>query len=583
MRKRGIDYYLIPSDDFHASEYVADYFKCRTYMSGFTGSAGTLVVGLSEVGLWTDGRYFLQAEQELCGSGIELFRMGMDNVPSVRGFLKKRLFEGGKLGFDARVVSKKWVEEFVAEAGITKEQLCTEEDLVGLIWEDRPGLRSSTVMEFAETYAGKSRDEKLQEIREEMKKRGATHHLLTSLDDIAWLLNIRGADVEYTPVVRSFLLIMPEGAELFADLQAFPKEVRASLFASGIEIKEYMDAYLAVAELSKEAVLMWDEDVISYRFYEALPEGVQVIACENPTLMAKACKNPVEVENMRKAHLKDGVAMCKFLCWLDHSIGKEEISEISAASRLEEFRNQQENYRGQSFAPIIGYAEHGAIIHYSATAQSNALLKPEGFVLMDTGGQYLEGTTDITRTVSLGPVTARQKEHYTAVLKGNLAIAMAVFQKGTTGVNLDYLARRSLWERGLDYRHGTGHGVGFFLGVHEGPNAIRMRALPGKSPTPFEEGMITSDEPGVYLPGEYGIRLENLIVCMKSYESEYGEFLKHEYLTLVPFDLRAVEASMLSSEEKDFLNRYHERVRKEILPYLEKEEQEWLYKATEEL
>lgn len=587
MRERGIDQYVIPSDDYHSSEYVHEYFKCREYMSGFTGSAGTLIVSKDGAGLWTDGRYFLQAEEQLKGSGIVLYRSGEKGVPTIKEYLTDALADGGVLGFDGRVITKSFVDRLFASLDERKRgasdsvTLHYDEDLVGKVWKDRPALAAEPAYELDVCYTGESRADKLARVRAELAKREADCLILTSLDDIAWLLNIRGGDVAYNPVVRSYLLLEKAGGILYVDQKACPPELIASLKNDNIVIKDYHAIYDDVRALDDGAVVQWDEQVVNYALIQKLNPGCTVNPHENPTLLFKACKNPTEVENMRKAHIKDGVALCKFLCWLDKAVPEGNVTELSAAEKLEEFRCEQENYRGQSFEPIIGYGAHGAIIHYSATEESSVTLKPEGFVLMDTGGQYLEGTTDVTRTVALGELTDEQKKHFTAVLKGNLNLASAVFMEGTTGLNLDFLARKALWEMGLDYRHGTGHGVGYFLNVHEGPNGFRLKAVTGReTKTPFVEGMITSDEPGVYFDGQYGIRLENLIVCCKDRMTEYGQLMRHEYLTMAPFDLRAVEPSMLTEEEKTALNAYHKKIYDTISPMLNKEEQEWLAQAT---
>lgn len=586
MRERGIDYYVIPSNDFHSSEYVHAYFKCREYMSGFTGSAGTLVVSQTCAGLWTDGRYFLQAQAQLSGSGITLYKSGEKGVPTVTEYLSDGLKNGGTVGFDGRVITKSFVDRLFSkleEKGLDDPEKVTlhyEEDLVGQVWTDRPTLNAQPAQELDLCYAGESRADKLARIREALAKQKADYFLLTSLDDIAWLLNIRGDDVAYNPVVRSYLLLDQEQCVLYAEKSAFSEELAAGLKNDSVVIKGYDAIFEDVQRLPEKKTVLWDEEVVNYTLIRKLNPACKALSHKNLTLLPKAVKNPVEVEGMRKAHIRDGAALCKFLCWLEKAVPAGEVTELSAADKLEEFRCQQENYRGQSFEPIIGYGGHGAIIHYSATKESNSVLKPENFVLMDTGGQYLEGTTDVTRTVALGPVTDEQKKHYTAVLKGNLSLAAARFLEGTTGLNLDLLARRALWAMGLDYRHGTGHGVGCYLNVHEGPNAFRMKpSADGGEGTPFVEGMITSDEPGVYLEGRYGIRLENLIVCCKDEATPYGQFLHHEILTMVPFDLRAIDVTMLEKEECDYLNAYHRQVYENVSPYLNEEEKAWLAQA----
>lgn len=601
MKERGMDYFLIPSDDFHGSEYVHDYFKCREYMSGFSGSAGTLVVGVEAAGLWTDGRYFLQAEEQLAGSGITLYKMGQPGVPTVIEFLSEGLKDGGTLGFDGRVVSKSFADrlkEKIREKyprALMKICFAYGEDLVDLVWADRPALTAEPVMELALCYAGVGRADKLSLIREKMWEKQGDYFLLTSLDDIAWLLNIRGGDVAYNPVVRAYFMVSAttdEGTEmsaqpmayLYAEESAFPATLREGLQKDGVQIKPYAQIYDDVANLPDECKLLWDEKVINYTLYRSCNSQVEMVTCENLTQFPKAVKNSTEIENIRKAHVKDGVAVTRFLYWMDQAVSRGGVTELSAAEKLENFRQEQEHYFGQSFAPIVGYGAHGAIVHYSATDESNVELRPDNFVLIDTGGQYLEGTTDITRTIALGEPTAEQKQHYTAVLKGNLNLSAMKFPYECTGLNLDAIARKPLWDLGLDYNHGTGHGVGYFLNVHEGPNAFRQRAVTGReNDTHFEEGMVTSDEPGVYLEGKYGIRLENLILSRKAEKHGSQQFMCFEVLTLVPFDLRAVDVSMLTEPERLYLNAYHKRVFDTISPYLNEAETAWLANATREI
>lgn len=586
MKERKMDYYLVPSDDFHASEYVGEYFKCREWLSGFTGSAGTLVIGQEMAGLWTDGRYFLQAQEQLEGSGITLYKMGQKDVPDVTGFLADALKEGGMLGFDGRVVSKAFTDKLKerirknSPQALMKIVFAYEEDLIDLIWNDRPPLSCSPVTELSVFYAGQERAQKLSKVREHLTQKKAAYFALTSLDDIAWLLNIRGGDVAYNPVVRAYFLMGQKDAFLYAEESAFPEELKKRLADDGVLLKPYDQIYGDLRELADDAVLLWDEKTINYALFRCCNQQVKTVSAENPTLLLKAVKNPTEVENIRVAHLKDAVAVTRFLYWLKQAVPKGGVTEISAADKLEEFRSLQENYRGQSFAPIVGYAEHGAIVHYSATPESDVELKPENFVLIDTGGQYLEGTTDITRTVALGTLTEEQKRHYTAVLQGNLNLAATKFPAEYTGLNLDGIARRPIWQQGLDYNHGTGHGVGYYLNVHEGPNGIRSRAAGNMSSQRFEEGMVTSDEPGVYLEGRYGIRLENLILTKKAEEMNGIQFLCFEPLTVVPFDLNAVEPSMLSEAEKQELNAYHQKVFEMVSPYLDEEEIAWLRQET---
>lgn len=581
MKEKGMDAYLIPTDDFHASEYVGDHFKCRQYMTGFTGSAGTAVVMQDMAGLWTDGRYFIQAAAQLEGSTVELFKMGEPDVPTVHEFLEKNMPQGGCLGFDGRTVSAQEAEELEKKLSAKNASVKCEEDLVGMVWEDRPALSAEPVKELSVKWCGKSRADKCREIRKEMEKKGADAFILTTLDDIAWLLNIRGGDVPCNPVVLSYLAMTQDAIILFANETAFPSDVKEALVSDGVELRPYDDVYAYAASIpSGNSVLMCKAKANS-RLVAGLAQGVKLIDEENLTLLPKAVKNPTEVENERIAHIKDGVAVTKFIYWLKKNVGKIPMTEISAAEYLNGLRAQQENFMGNSFDPIISYGEHAAMNHYSATPETDVAIEPHGFLLADTGGQYLEGTTDVTRTIAMGPVSDEQKMYFTAVLRGTLSLAAAKFRYGCRGVNLDYLARGPLWELGRDFNHGTGHGVGYYLNVHEAPNGIRWRIVPERNDSAvLEEGMITSDEPGYYVEGEYGIRHENLIVCKKAEKTEFGQFMCFEHLTMAPFDLDAVVPEQMSERERGLLNAYHKEVYEKISPYLEEEEKEWLKEAT---
>ncbi|MBQ9119855.1 MAG: aminopeptidase P family protein [Lachnospiraceae bacterium] len=584
MKREGMAAYMILTEDFHGSEYVGAYFKCRKFMSGFTGSAGTLVVCEDMAGLWTDGRYFLQAEEQLAGSTITLYKSGEEGVPTIREFLKEKLPQGAVLGFDGRAVNTKMahlLEKTLAEKEV---RFAFEKDLVGEIWENRPALSAEPVMLLTEKYTGKSRADKLALLREKLAEKKGDYFVLSSLDDIAWLLNIRGNDVICNPVVLSYLAMTADETVLFINEKTMSEEVKAALAADGVVFKPYNDIYAYMKQIPAGKTVVLDEGKTNYAVISSVGAEVKVQNETNLTLLPKAIKNETEVENERQAHIKDGVAVTKLMYWLKHNVGKQEITELSVADKLEEFHQEQENYMGPSFEPIIGYAEHGAIIHYSATEESSVALKPEGLVLMDTGGQYLEGTTDITRTVALGPVTEEEKKCFTLVLRGNLNLGAAKFKYGCCGANLDYLARFPMWEEGLDYNHGTGHGVGYFLNVHEGPNNFGWKVTDGgRNQTVFEEGMITSNEPGLYFEGKFGIRLENMIVCKKAEKTEYGQFMCFETLTMVPFDLDVVDAALLSVREKQLLNNYHKQVYETIAPRLTAEEAAWLKEATREI
>ena len=591
MQAEEIDAWLIMTDDFHGSEYVGDYFKCREYISGFTGSAGMLLVLKDHAGLWTDGRYFLQAKEQLEGSGITLYRSGQPGVPSLENVLQERLSAGETLGFDGCCVMAGYarrLREQLEEKGIT---VVSGFDLVGDVWEDRPPLSREPVWILPEEYAGMGAGEKIAEVRRVLKQKKADWFLLASLEDICWLLNVRGNDVECTPVVLSYLLMSQEEVRWYVQTEALSPEVWDYLAQTGICLREYGEIYADVERLPAGSRLLYDENHVNDALISRIPPEVEAEDGENPTLLLKAIKNPVEVSNERAAHIKDGVAVTRFLFWLKKQRKEEEtgkwqtpVTELGAAAKLETFRREQDGYLGPSFYPILAYGEHGAIVHYAADEDSDIPLRPEGFLLADTGGHYKEGTTDITRTIALGPLTREQKEMYTLVLKGHIRLADAVFLKGAAGMSLDVLARTPLWERGLDYNHGTGHGVGYLLSVHEGPNSFRYRpAATRGNDCVLEEGMITSDEPGIYLEGRFGIRLENLLVCARKRENTFGVFLGFEPLTMVPFDREAILGEMLSEKERNWLNTYHRKVFETLSPYLEEEERRWLREETAEI
>lgn len=583
MKEKKIDAYLVATDDFHGSEYVGDYFKCRKYITGFTGSAGTAIITQDMAGLWTDGRYFIQAADQLRDTTIELFKSGEPGVPTVHQFLNDKLEEGMCLGFDGRTVSAREAEELqelLQEKHIT---FSVNDDLIGEIWEDRPVLSCEPVMELDVRWTGKSRADKIAEIREQMKAKEADTFILTSLDDIAWLLNIRGNDIHCCPVVLSYLVMMENELRLYANAAAFSEEIRSNLEADGVKIYPYDDVYSYVQTISSDKKVLLSRANVNSRLVSNIPSEVTILDEPNLTLLPKAVKNKTEMENERIAHIKDGIAVTKFIHWLKKNVTRTTITELSAAEKLYQFRSEQEHFLGDSFDPIIAYGTHAAIVHYSATEATDIPLAARGMVLADTGGHYLEGTTDITRTIVLGPVTAKEKKFFTAVLRGNLNLAAAKFKYGCTGLNLDYLARGPLWELGEDYNHGTGHGVGYLLNVHEGPNSFRWKNLPGNPAPVLEEGMITSDEPGYYLENEFGIRHENLVLCKKAEKTSFGQFMCFEPLTMVPFDLEGINPEEMTERERKLLNDYHQKVYTTISPYLDEEEKEWLKQATREI
>lgn len=583
MKEKKIDAYLVPTDDFHGSEYVGDYFKCRKYITGFTGSAGTAIITQDMAGLWTDGRYFIQAADQLRDTTIELFKSGEPGVPTVHQFLNDKLQEGMCLGFDGRTVSAREAEELQELLQKKHITFSVNDDLIGEIWEDRPVLSCEPVMELDIRWTGKSRADKIAEIREQMKAKEADTFILTSLDDIAWLLNIRGNDIHCCPVVLSYLVMMENELRLYANAAAFSEEIRSNLEADGVKIYPYDDVYSYVQTISSDKKVLLSRANVNSRLVSNIPSEVTILDEPNLTLLPKAVKNKTEMENERIAHIKDGIAVTKFIYWLKKNVTRTTITELSAAEKLYQFRSEQEHFLGDSFDPIIAYGTHAAIVHYSATEATDIPLEARGMVLADTGGHYLEGTTDITRTIVLGPVTAKEKKFFTAVLRGNLNLAAAKFKYGCTGLNLDYLARGPLWELGEDYNHGTGHGVGYLLNVHEGPNSFRWKNLPGNPAPVLEEGMITSDEPGYYLENEFGIRHENLVLCKKAEKTSFGQFMCFEPLTMVPFDLEGINPEEMTERERKLLNDYHQKVYTTISPYLDEEEKEWLKQATREI
>ena len=600
MKEAGVHCMVIPTSDYHNSEYVSDFFMARKYFSGFTGSAGTLVVTPDEAALFTDGRYFIQAAKELKDSGITLMKMGEPEVPTMTEYVDQKLQQGWTLCFDGRVLTSSKgseLEEIVRKHG---GQLRFDLDLCDAAWENRPALIHHPVWVLSEEYAGESVEEKLTRVREEMKKEEAGLHVLTSLDDIAWLYNIRSNDVECCPVVLAYTMVTKDRALLFAEEGFAAGEdtsARERMEKAGVEIYPYdrfyemLGSVAAQATKEEKASGIWiDESQVNFRVLKELQKicaeegaqaGTKLLNKENPTTLMKSIKNETELKHTRRAHIKDAVAVTKFMYWLKKNIGSIPMDEVSVAEKIDGLRAQQDGFIELSFPTISAYGTNGAIIHYGPQKETCAVLKPEGMLMVDSGGHYIDGTTDITRTFILGPVTSEMKKHYTLVLRAMLSMRATRFLHGCTGANLDIRAREVLWEHGLDYKHGTGHGVGNILNVHEGPQSFRWKLLPdaGK-PAVFEEGMITSDEPGIYLENQYGIRIENEILCRKGEENEYGQFMYFEDLTFVPIDLDGVELSQMSELDKERLNEYHAAVFEKLEPYFEGEELTWLRHVT---
>ncbi|MDD6678310.1 MAG: aminopeptidase P family protein [Firmicutes bacterium] len=583
MERRGISLYVIPTADFHESEYVGEHFKTRKYITGFTGSAGTAVVTMTEAGLWTDGRYFVQAEKQLRGSTVTLYKMGEEGVPTVDSFIRDRLARGGCIGFDGRVVNALWGDRLAKIAAEKEGTLYTSEDLVDRFWSDRPQLPHTQAFLLEEKYSGMSVKEKLRAVREAMAAQGAGTHILTSLYDIAWLLNLRGRDISHVPVILSYLVLTGEKCIWFVQDAALTGQVREYLQANGIQTAEYDAIYDYVPTIPEGETVLLARGKTNYRIVSSLKPGVKVVDAANPSEKMKAVKNEVEVANTILAHVKDGVAFTKFMYWLKTNIGKIPMTEISASDYLENCRKAQEHFLELSFDTISAYGPNAAMMHYSATPESNAELKPQGFLLVDSGGHYLEGSTDITRTMALGPISPEMREHFTAVCRSNLNLANAKFLAGCVGPNLDILARGPLWDLGIDYKCGTGHGVGYILNVHEGPNNFAWQLNGPRGVAALEPGMITTDEPGVYREGLYGIRTENELVCRKAEKNEYGQFLCFENITYAPIDLDAIDPDQMTFREKKMLNDYHKLVYRTLSPYMTEEENTWLAQYTREI
>lgn len=581
MKEKNIDIYIIPSADNHQSEYVGEHFKSRAFITGFSGSAGTAVITQRDAGLWTDGRYFIQAEKELSGSGFTLYKMGNPNVPTIEEYIDNALTPSSTLGFDGRVISmaegKRYAEKYASKNIRIEDGF----DLVDLIWSNRPTMSEYPVFILEEKYSGESTESKLNRIRGYMKEIGATAHLLITLDDIAWLLNFRGRDIMYSPMVLSYVIVMMDCVHLFINNKKLSDDIKMVFAKNNIILHPYNDVYSFVKTMSLNEIILLDPDRLNYALYHSIPSEIKIIEAMNPSILFKAMKNEIEITNIKNAHVKDAVAHTKFLYWLKTRIGKETITELSASDKLESLRAQQDGFLWPSFAPISAYGPHAAMCHYSSSVETNCELKEGNFYLTDTGGNYMEGSTDITRTIALGEVSRKLKIHFTNVLRGNLALSKAKFLYGCTGQNLDILARQYLWEMNLDFKHGTGHGIGYLLSIHEDP--CRIRWQPGIEEPTLEKGMILSDEPGIYIEGSHGIRLENELLVREGIKNEYGQFMEFEVITYVPFDLDAIEPTLMRDDEKMQLNAYHRTVYEVVSPYLNEKERAWLKVYTREI
>jgi len=575
FRPNNIKAFIIPSTDPHLSEYVAPYWMSREWISGFTGSAGTAVILMDKAGLWTDSRYFLQAEKELEGSGITLYKEMLPETPSITKFLCQNLKPGESVSIDGKMFSVQQVEQMKEDLAPYQLQVNLFGDPLKNIWKDRPSMPDAPAFIYDVKYAGKSCGEKVAAIRTELKKKGIFALFLSSLDEIAWTLNLRGSDVHCNPVIVSYLLVTQDEVVYFISPEKITQEVNEYLQEQQVSLRKYDEAESFLNSLTGENILI-DPKKTNYAIYSAINPACKVVRGESPVTLLKAIRNEQEIAGIHHAMQRDGVALVKFLKWLEASVLSGKETELSVDRKLHEFRAAQPLYMGESFDTIAGYKEHGAIVHYSATEESDVTLQSKGFLLLDSGAQYLDGTTDITRTIALGELTEEEKTDYTLILKGHIALAMAKFPAGTRGAQLDVLARMPIWSHGMNFLHGTGHGVGHFLSVHEGPQSIRMN----ENPIVLQPGMVTSNEPGVYKAGSHGIRTENLTLVCKDKEGMFGEYFKFETITLCPICKKGIIKEMLTAEEVKWFNDYHRTVYEKLSPSLNEEEKKWLLEAT---
>ncbi len=589
MEDNGIDYYLMPTSDYHNSEYSADFFKAREYFCGFTGSNGTLVVSKDWAGMWTDGRYFIQAEREMKGTGVTLYRMGEEGVPTIVEYLTDNMKSGEVLGFDGKVVPA--AEGLSYEKKLKKKQARVkyDRDLAAEVWNDRPALPCNPIYVLPDELCGKSFKEKLADVREKMAENNAKSYLLCKLDDICWLTNLRGNDVECNPVILSYLFITEKTVYMFVQFDELNDEVRAYCEANGIELVAYNRIISWLDEYEYDGVTLYDERNVSYSVYRTIHDnsenrGAKIKNIIDPTELMKACKNDTELKNIREVYIRDSAVLTKFIYWVKNEAPKGELNEYTAAMHLDSMRAELPGFIELSFPTISAYRDNAAMMHYEATEDANAQLKPEGFLLVDSGGTYMGGTTDVTRTIVLGPISDEEKKHYTLTAVGMLQLANAKFLEGCNGRNLDILARQPLWNIGIDYKCGTGHGIGYILNVHEGPHSIRWKSRSVEDEAPLKPGMIVSDEPGVYIEGKHGIRIENIIEVVKDIKNSDGQFLSFKHLTYVPLDPDAIDKNYLQPREIDAINAYQKMVYDTIEPLVEEPEiKEWLKNVTRPL
>ena len=579
MAEKGIDAYVVPTADFHQSEYVGEHFKARKFITGFSGSYGTAVITKDDGCLWTDGRYFFQAENQLSGSGIRLMKMFVGDTPSITEYLQANIPEGGCVGFDGRVLSMGEGQEYEEALSAKNIRISYSDDLIDTIWEDRPALSKKPAFFLEEKYSGESSASKLARVRAAMREHGADTHIIASLDDVCWLLNIRGDDVDFFPLLLSYAIVTEDRVELYVDDTKLDGRIHQELEKNNVSIHPYNDIYEDIKKLSADSTAMIDPLKMNYALYKNIP--CRIVEAANPTILMKAMKNDVELENVREAHIKDGIAITKFMHWVKTRYDKEPITELSSAAKLTELRAAQDGYISDSFEPLCAFADHAAMMHYSPSEESDVQLKSGAFFLNDTGGGYRQGSTDITRTFVLGSVDQQMKKYFTAVVRAMMRLSRARFLYGCYGYNLDVLARGPIWDLDLDYQCGTGHGVGYLGNIHEPPTGFRWYVVPSKNEHhQLEEGMVITDEPGIYEDGQFGIRIENEFIVRKGTKNKYGQFMYFETVTFAPIDLDGIDPEEMSRDEREWLNNYHKDVYKKIGPHLTDEEREWLKEYT---
>lgn len=579
MAEKGIDAYVVPTADFHQSEYVGEHFKARKYITGFSGSYGTAVICQDDAGLWTDGRYFFQATNELEGSGVRLMKMFVGDTPSVTEYLADKIPEGGKVGFDGRVLSMDEGKEYEDALSPKNISIDYEEDLIDQIWEDRPPLSDKPAFFLEEKYSGESSAHKLERVRKIMKDNGATVHIIASLDDTGWLLNVRGDDIDFFPLLLSYSIVRMDGVDLYVDETKLNDRILEEFKKVNVTLHPYNDIYEDIKKLDASETALIDPMKMNYALYKNIP--CKIAEAANPTILMKAMKNDVELENIKEAHIKDGIAITKFMYWIKTRYDKEDITELSSADKLTSLRTAQEGYIRDSFEPLCAFADHAAMMHYSPSKETDVVLKEGAMFLNDTGGGYYEGSTDITRTFILGSIDQDMKKYFTAVVRAMMNLSRANFLYGCHGYNLDVLVRQPIWDLNIDFQCGSGHGVGYLGNVHEPPTGFRWYVVPSKNEHhQLEEGMVITDEPGIYEDGKFGIRIENEFIVRKGELNKYGQFMHFETITFAPIDLDGIDPEEMTKSEREWLNNYHKDVYEKIGPHLTDEEREWLKEYT---